>query len=174
MAQFGRGLCAMVGAAALAALLAIPTSAWAEPALLTPHGDYDFYTFAQKDGRPVCTEHWQFKNDNTLIVHSGQEIVAKQFHVTVYRGGETPLYLIGTTTVSTNGLPDCLGNATTRPGQEQRLLVYRGLHDGIVLCWAPAADAPPPAAGDTLILRDFARLDPTPDGGNPRAAPGGD
>jgi hypothetical protein len=97
------------------------------------HGDYYFYTFQEKDGRPVCSETWRFADDGTQTIRSGEEIATQRFRTAPGRKNTTLLFL---TFVSSNGKPDC-ENALNRDApkdQEWRILGYKAADGGIVLC----------------------------------------
>jgi hypothetical protein len=171
MTVFGHAL--RIGAtAAFAALMSPPAAAGPDADPPAPRGDYVFATFAQKDDHRACTEHWQFDDSSTVIIHSGPQIVAVQYSFERYQGGQSPLYLMVTKTISSNGRPDCLGNIETATGEVSRLVVYRGHNGGIVLCGRPE-DGPAPPDDAPMVLHPFARLDPVPDSDKPQAAPGG-
>lgn len=91
------------------AAVALSTAALASVEEVQPlalSGDYVFATVAQDGGRPVCTETWTFGEDGQMLVSSGEERVTKRYRFDHDRIGH---WLVATN-VSTNGLPDCMGN----------------------------------------------------------------
>ena len=118
-----------------------------KPAL---HGDYYFYTYAEKNGRPVCSETWRFGEDGTLTIRSGQEIATNHFRT---EPGEKIMTVLFRSFVSSNGQPDCSGavNSHPPPGAEERLESYFAQDGGIVLCEKGMA-------GSTPVLRPIGHL----------------
>lgn len=99
-------------------------------------GDWAFTTRDNgPDGRPVCSETWTFGPDGAMIVESGQEVVQKRYRFETDSDG---LWLISES-VSTNGLPDCMGNRSggVTPG-ERRTYLAPFNNGAIVVCDPPA------------------------------------
>ena len=113
-------------------------------------GDYYFYTYAEKDGHPVCSETWRFADDGTLTIRSGQEIATNHFRT---EPGEKIMTVLFRSFVSSNSEPDCAGavNSHPPPGTEERLESYIARDGGIVLCTKGMA-------GSTPILRPIGHL----------------
>lgn len=100
-------------------------------------GDYYFYTYAQNNGRPACSERWRFNNDGTLTIYSGQEIVTMDAHTGTEHssdGNWNDNWLI-LAHPKTNGQPDCRGKVDTSPRRDdERLIVYLEKDGGIITC----------------------------------------
>ncbi len=132
-------------AACVGAVLAASLSAAsAEP----PAGNYEFRSVAQKDGAPVCVEHWDFGGDGVLTVRSGEEIVHAHFTLVHDAAGDW----IVTTNIDTNGRSDCMGQSrTTLPEGESRIYWFATNDGTINLC-------PPPAREPVYVSGCFAYL----------------
>lgn len=119
------------------------------PALgATLTGAYEFQTYDQKGGAPVCVEHWDFGADNVLTVHSGDEITRSHFSLSHDTVGD---WLV-TSTISTNGKPDCMGHVQTSVRKDETKSYWFATNDGTVnLC-------PPPAQNPVFISGCFASL----------------
>jgi hypothetical protein len=128
---FAAGLCLTLIAPAFADLGSI------EPGVL--RGDFYFYTYAQKNGKPVCSERWRFGDDGILTIFNGQEVLTEHFRV---EEREAPFEnstktwkssrLLASDAVS-NGLPDCLGH-TNSGFTALEDVIYRAEDGSIVLC----------------------------------------
>jgi hypothetical protein len=103
----------------------------------TLHGDYYFYTFGKKDGRPVCAERWRFGDDGMETVFSGDEVVTQHFRIeqretynTLSKKNISQSWLIITGTNS-NGKADCLGQANNTYKPERGMILYKASDGGI-------------------------------------------
>jgi hypothetical protein len=98
-------------------------------------GDYDFETAEEVGGRPVCTETWSFSEGGQMLVASGEERVTKSYRFEHDRIG----HWLVSASVSTNGLPDCMGNRTPSVSNEERRTYLLPFNSGIILvCPEPA------------------------------------
>ncbi|MFM5930236.1 MAG: hypothetical protein ACKOPQ_04950 [Novosphingobium sp.] len=109
--------------------------ALAKAAIGLAPGSYAFVTNDLVDGKPVCTEQWDFAAKGKMTVYSGQEISRSTYRFERNRDGE---WLV-TTYVSTNGQPDCMGNRVTDPpvGQVRRTFLLRFKGGGATVCPPP-------------------------------------
>lgn len=118
---------------------------------MTP-GTYRFETSERRGNRPLCAESWTLRADGTMTVLSGEEVVEKRWRLVHDRDGD---WLVQAA-VSTNGRPDCMGNAVTAPATvEVRNYLVR-FNDGVIqVCPPPAhaADGAPIVAGCYATLR---------------------
>ena len=115
-------------------LLALPATVLAQDAGFQPDGDWLFRTDARQDGRPVCTETWTFGEGGQMTVHSGQEVVEKQYRIETDRDGTW----IVTKTLSSNGKPDCMGDVSVPAPPVERRTYVVPMNGGVVLtCPAP-------------------------------------
>jgi hypothetical protein len=105
----------------------------AQDAALT--GDWAFTTRdTGPDGQPVCSETWTFGPDGAMTVEGGQEIVQKRY---LFENDADGLWLLAES-VSTNGLPDCMGNrADGVPSGERRTYLVPFNDGAIVVCDPP-------------------------------------
>jgi hypothetical protein len=134
----------------LAAALLATQDAAAKPIVLS--GEYEFTTFAKKDGRPICTERWGFDADGTHVVHSGQEVVTERFRTEPHDAGEVKGSWLTWENVSTNSQPDCMGRVQlTLPAGELRAFLYWAADGGIATCR-------PPADGEITVLSCYGHL----------------
>ncbi len=99
-------------------------------------GSYAFVTTDHVDGKPVCTEEWAFAANGEMTVVSGEEIARSTYRFESDRDGE---WLV-TTYVSTNGLPDCMGNTVSPApvGEMRRVLLLRFKGGNAMVCPAPS------------------------------------
>jgi hypothetical protein len=128
---FAAGLCLILSTRAFADLPSI------DPDELK--GEFYFYTYAEKNGKPVCSERWRFGEDGALTIFNGQEVLTERFRV---EEREAPFEhstktwkssrLLASDAVS-NGLPDCLGH-TNAGFTALEDVIYRAGDGGIVLC----------------------------------------
>lgn len=112
------------------ATVALMSTTWAvaeEPLALS--GDYVFATVAQNGGRPVCTETWSFGEGGQMLVISGEEQVTKRYRFDHDRIGH---WLI-TTNVSTNGLPDCMGNRSASVSSDEQRTYLVPFNSGVIM-----------------------------------------
>lgn len=149
---------AMTRIVALLAALALPVSAFAgEP--FDPTGVWLFRTDAVRDGAPVCSELWDFQAGGVLRIESGQERVEKRWRVERESGAG---YWIVTETVSTNGLPDCMGESSPAPAPGERRTFVVPLNNGVAVTCPPPGRMPDGA----LVIGDcYGRLTPADQAG---------
>jgi TonB family protein len=93
-------------------------------------GEYYFYDISETDAGPVCSQRHWFKDDGREIISSGDEVVVMRFRVEPAKFGAT-LY---ETVISTNGKPDCVGDArASYPATERQQGIYLAKDGSIVL-----------------------------------------
>lgn len=118
------------------------------------------------DGKPECTEVWQFSADGTGRVESGEERIESTWH-TERKEGDTWLF---TRSMASNGAPDCLGR-TRDPASFPRkpygvLLIFFNGGDAI-LCQPTYSKNPDGSLTPTHIFSEencWGRLAPLPKG----------
>lgn len=109
-------------------------------------GVYRFVSEAKgADGKPVCVERWTFDADGIETVESGEEVVRKRFHV---EGDRPPKYYLVSTTLETNGKPDCVGQINPVPHAESRVFFMPMNSGSLMLCPEPA----PPVGGNPPLI----------------------
>ncbi|HRH20194.1 MAG TPA: hypothetical protein PLE81_06085 [Brevundimonas sp.] len=110
-----------------------------QPPPVALEGEYRFETMDRgAGGRPVCTEIWTFGSEGQMTVTSGQEVVTKRFRTEVDDDGRWMV----SESLTTNGLPDCMGNVSdgVTPGERRTYLMRRN-SGSIVVCGPPARSA---------------------------------
>lgn len=102
-------------------------------------GDWRFETMDRgADNEPLCREVWSFGADASLTVTSGQEVTTKRYRSEVDDDGR---WLV-METLTSNGLPDCMGNRTEAvPSGERRTYMMRRNSGSIVVCGPPGRTA---------------------------------
>ncbi len=80
--------------------------------------------------KPGCIEHWHLRRDGSLVVESDQEQVSGRWQVTPL--DKTVLRMTWTHR-TTNGLPDCWGRVSEKPGRDVEFLFYLNSLRGLVL-----------------------------------------
>ena len=148
---------------------------FAQPADLTPEamaahlaevGSWRFETRDKRsDGKPVCTEVWRFNADGTALVESGKERVTKRWR-TETKDGDRWLY---TTSLSTNGQSDCMGNPSdpAEYPQDESGFVVMFFNSGIALTCEPPASVDGPDGKPVRFVSDescWGSLAPLPKG----------
>jgi hypothetical protein len=120
------------------ALLCLPTVALAQDGF-RPSGLYVFVTNARENGRPVCSELWEFDADGrTLRIESGAERVTETYRIET-EGSDS--ILVGRIE-TTNGRADCTGNVNAAPSHDEKRIHLLPMNDGAVLtCPVPERTA---------------------------------
>ena len=143
---------------------------WNQP--ITLSGEYYLYSEAQKDNKPLYAERWQFNDDCTLTVYSGQEIVTGRFRTELKSGDHGPNkdHWLILEYVKTNGLPDCEGRvAQNAVPSEVRYIIWHAMNGGIELCFVEHLAS----TGFVPTLRCIAALFPVDEKGAPSPRKGG-
>lgn len=78
----------------------------------------------------VCPERYVFRADGTHSVESGEERLEKTYTLVRTKGA---MYRLDSTVTSTNGKPDCLGNATP-VGAKSRIFLMPLKGGGFFTC----------------------------------------
>ncbi len=128
----------LIFAAAIGLIATASAAPQAPPRI--PDGAYAFHSTAMKDGKPVCTERWVFK-DGIQTVESGEEIVRHAFHTEIDADGFDWLV---STRIETNGKPDCTGSwpiETPGPHKEERTYFLMRNNGAFVVCPPPSKTA---------------------------------
>lgn len=169
-------LTALAAAGVLIGTSAAP--AFAKPDDLTPEAmarhlaEVGSWRFAARatgpDGKSVCTEVWRFDADGTGTVESGEERVTTRWRTAL--GDQTDRWLY-TTSLSTNGKPDCTGESSdpaSFPRKESGFVVMFFNSGGAMTCrparYIQNADGTP---GNERMLMDedcWGTLNPMPKG----------
>ena len=107
------------------------------PHALSP-GTYIFETNARNDKGPICTERWELRADRTMTVRGGEEVVEKTYKLTHDRDGDW----ITSTSVSTNGKPDCTGTVTKHVVKIPNSRLVVAFNSGPIAVCPPPGHAP--------------------------------
>jgi hypothetical protein len=98
-------------------MVALAGAAAAADSDRTPLEGQDFDWSVASGGQ--CHEHWAFGADGVMTITSGEEVTAHSYAVD--SGYPAGMYRLQSTRITSNGQPDCQGNADASVGQTREI-----------------------------------------------------